>query len=281
MVYYCYNCESEVPHAMEQENKELLCSRCLEPFVEILDEEMEVESPSPESVANSFNNSRQQAPPPPLPPVGQLFAPMFAAQPSFALPPQQRPVNTSFHVQVQQLGAGGISSVQFSSSQSGAGGFPPSASLIRPQTGSLPMPLNGFIPLLDISDGPSSFLNQLFGDMGEFLSERDFHDFLNRMHQQHEDQGKPPASEEAIQQLNTKIMTKEDEAKMADQQCAVCQDKFLESEEVTCLPCDHTYHKNCVVPWLTRHCTCPVCRSEVKVQPSETCPVACTPETSV
>lgn len=42
--------------------------------------------------------------------------------------------------------------------------------------------------------------------------------------------------------------------------CGVCGEGGAD----TWLPCGHTYHKaGCVEPWLTRHCTCPVCRYEL------------------
>nr|XP_011458237.1 PREDICTED: RING-H2 finger protein ATL7-like [Fragaria vesca subsp. vesca] len=44
--------------------------------------------------------------------------------------------------------------------------------------------------------------------------------------------------------------------------CAICLDDFAESVEqlLTCLPCKHHYHVNCIVPWLERNHMCPLCR---------------------
>jgi len=47
--------------------------------------------------------------------------------------------------------------------------------------------------------------------------------------------------------------------------CAVCIRRYRCKEEVSCLPCGHTFHKNCIHTWLyrgdeERYHKCPVCR---------------------
>jgi len=245
MVYFCHGCDREVPHAMEQPNGELLCSVCLEPFVEILNrqEAMEIETESAEPVQQPHHNN----PPPPQ---------------------QQQNVGVSFHFQVNH-GANGRSSFRSSSMFVN---IPPPERLGPFAFG---MPPQGMMPpFLDMSDNNGADIFETFfggvpdesggsARFGDFVV-GDMSELLARMHRQHEDEGKPPATEEAINQLNTRVLTKEDVSTLGDHQCAVCQDNYLENEEVACLPCGHTYHKDCVVPWLTRHCTCPVCRAEVK-----------------
>lgn len=89
-------------------------------------------------------------------------------------------------------------------------------------------------------------------------------DLLAQMHRQHEaENGKPPAAKSVIDMLPTSCLTKASADALADSCCAVCQDTYKEGETVCKLPCGHEYHKDCVHPWLERHCTCPVCRHEV------------------
>jgi len=256
MVYFCHKCDRQVPHAMEQPNGELLCSVCLEPFVEILEEDQT----NVENRSSVEANEEQQR--------------------------QQPNVSMSFHFHMHQAGGGSVSSIglQMPHAMASLGlgradrrrlpTMPPFAPRIRPFAMPIPSMDGADMPFLDMSDGIDSFDFIFGGDLdaedgeghvqvGDFVM-GDFNELLAQMHRQHEDQGKPPATEKAINQLHTRTLTKEDENQLADQQCAICQDKFLAKEEVTCLPCDHTYHKDCVVPWLSRHCTCPVCRSEVK-----------------
>jgi len=51
------------------------------------------------------------------------------------------------------------------------------------------------------------------------------------------------------------------ENKMA--QCTVCMSEFEKDQELRLLPCLHSYHKDCIDPWLYEHGTCPVCNQDV------------------
>jgi hypothetical protein len=46
--------------------------------------------------------------------------------------------------------------------------------------------------------------------------------------------------------------------------CPVCHDSLLvEDEAVVQLPCSHMFHRNCLLPWLAHHPTCPNCRLQL------------------
>ncbi|XP_059641828.1 uncharacterized protein LOC132283820 [Cornus florida] len=74
--------------------------------------------------------------------------------------------------------------------------------------------------------------------------------------------GSPPAAKSVVENLPAVVLTKE-ELKEDNVVCAVCKDAILAEEKVTRLPCQHHYHGDCIVPWLSIRNTCPVCRYEL------------------
>ncbi|KAK9285552.1 hypothetical protein L1049_024747 [Liquidambar formosana] len=42
--------------------------------------------------------------------------------------------------------------------------------------------------------------------------------------------------------------------------CAICLEDFEPNEEVMVTPCNHMFHRDCIVPWVKSHGQCPVCR---------------------
>lgn len=49
--------------------------------------------------------------------------------------------------------------------------------------------------------------------------------------------------------------------------CAVCKDQFVIDDETKELPCKHMYHPDCILPWLSHHNSCPVCRFQLPTDP--------------
>ncbi|KAF2357590.1 Zinc finger RING-type [Trinorchestia longiramus] len=70
----------------------------------------------------------------------------------------------------------------------------------------------------------------------------------------------PPTSKEVIANLKTIII---DEKKVG-QQCPVCLKLYELAEKCHQLPCDHLFHATCVLPWLNKTNSCPMCRHELK-----------------
>ncbi|KAI9475725.1 MAG: hypothetical protein EXX96DRAFT_609641 [Benjaminiella poitrasii] len=73
--------------------------------------------------------------------------------------------------------------------------------------------------------------------------------------------GPPPASKRFI---DTLPIIRQDKLN-SDESCIICKDNLKTSEgAVTQMPCGHYFDRECIVPWLELHHTCPLCRFEVE-----------------
>ena len=73
----------------------------------------------------------------------------------------------------------------------------------------------------------------------------------------------PPASTKAIRQLPIVSVTPQDLVDESNRECCICFEEHTIGEKVCRLPCAHIFHVKCIHQWLTKHCTCPICRYEV------------------
>ena len=79
--------------------------------------------------------------------------------------------------------------------------------------------------------------------------------------------GSPPASKKEIEKLNKYILTKEKLDNFGIENiCSVCKEEFQIGNEMLDLPCNHYFHKDCLMPWLNQHDSCPICRFELKTE---------------
>ncbi|CAO0802067.1 unnamed protein product [Mucor circinelloides] len=75
--------------------------------------------------------------------------------------------------------------------------------------------------------------------------------------------GPPPASKRFIDTLPTIKQHTLD----SEETCIICKDNLKSSEgTVTRMPCGHLFDRECIVPWLELHHTCPMCRFEVETE---------------
>nr|XP_033783476.1 E3 ubiquitin-protein ligase RNF130 isoform X3 [Geotrypetes seraphini] len=72
------------------------------------------------------------------------------------------------------------------------------------------------------------------------------------------------AAKKAVGKLTTRTVKKGDKETDPDfDHCAVCIESYKQSDVVRILPCKHVFHKSCVDPWLSEHCTCPMCKLNI------------------
>ena len=94
---------------------------------------------------------------------------------------------------------------------------------------------------------------------------------LRQNNGQVENQTKPPTSKKAIKELkrfkmSEKYTKKDTKSKNEKPSCCICIADIGIGDLTLMLPCGHLFHDPCVVGWLEKNNTCPVCRFEL---PSE------------
>lgn len=138
----------------------------------------------------------------------------------------------------------------------------------------------GFNPMLMLQGQMQNFLGgggnvEVFFDNGTGIPRRlpgNFGDYflgpgLDQLIQQLAENdpnryGAPPASKSAVEAMPT-IQISEEHLGTDAAQCAVCKDEFIVGKSVRQMPCKHMYHEECIMPWLSVHNSCPVCRYEM------------------
>ncbi|XP_012259068.2 E3 ubiquitin-protein ligase RNF181-like [Athalia rosae] len=68
----------------------------------------------------------------------------------------------------------------------------------------------------------------------------------------------PPASKESISELKDVRLSDEE-----SEQCPVCLKPFDAESLIKQMPCKHSFHKECITPWLEKTNSCPLCRYEL------------------
>jgi E3 ubiquitin-protein ligase RNF115/126 len=113
-------------------------------------------------------------------------------------------------------------------------------------------------------------MNPSFGGSGGFvgnpgdyaLGSNHLSQLINQLMQNDPNRhGAPPAAKEVVEKLPShKVEQREVDA---NAECAVCKDLFAVDDDAKDLPCAHSFHPDCIMPWLKMHNSCPVCRFEL------------------
>lgn len=100
--------------------------------------------------------------------------------------------------------------------------------------------------------------------MVRFLLESGYDELVN-MHPDSE-RLPPAASKELVQNLKSRLVNEHDE------KCPIClapNENLTGNEKFLKLPCEHEFHDQCILPWLQKTNSCPLCRAELKTDDKE------------
>jgi hypothetical protein len=75
----------------------------------------------------------------------------------------------------------------------------------------------------------------------------------------------PPAATTVIENLTCiECLSEEDLINECNRECCICFFQHNVGDSgVARLPCGHLFHRKCIVEWLEKKCSCPICRYEV------------------
>jgi len=101
--------------------------------------------------------------------------------------------------------------------------------------------------------------------LDDFESEEEYQQLLNTLFQQYQSNGPPPASPNILSSLPNFDFSNQTPP---DPRCNICLTEWNSEQSETTLeckilPCKHLFHQICLESWLTKHCTCPMCRYEL------------------
>lgn len=117
-------------------------------------------------------------------------------------------------------------------------------------------------PTRPISPPPNMSLQD--NNTSDFTFGNTLNEFIEGMALLNDWPGPPPAPSLAIEALPMVKVTRR--LLDNDPSCPICKEEFELGGEVREMPCKHFYHDDCIVPWLSIHNTCPVCRHELLLQ---------------
>jgi len=99
------------------------------------------------------------------------------------------------------------------------------------------------------------------GNFGDYVHGNNMQDVIDRLFRLAQPNTPPPASKETVK--NLKKFTIEENDVSDDKECSVCKCTYQKGDGCTELPCGHYYHNDCILPWLERSNSCPLCRYEL------------------
>ncbi|ODO06723.1 hypothetical protein I350_04082 [Cryptococcus amylolentus CBS 6273] len=108
-------------------------------------------------------------------------------------------------------------------------------------------------------EGGAAFVFPGGGNLGDYAgSDGEFQDILDRFMDAAGPQGSVPANDTVIEGLPRFTFDEKSLSQSQFKDCPVCKDDFQVDDAVVRIPCQHTFHDDCLVPWLKQNGTCPV-----------------------
>lgn len=235
--YYCHQCDCTVPiPAPASIDDDVFCPLCAGGFVEEL---LEDDPPNP---------SPQPQPQPPFHPLSSLLDLRHPSDLAGVLGPPSP-------------------SAPRASASASAAPFD-ATDFLHGHLGSI---LSGGATIQIVLEGSSFPAGALFGgggggglNLGDYFMGSGLEQLIQQLAENDPNRyGTPPTAKAAVAALPDVAVSADMMAADGGAQCAVCMDDFELGAAAKQLPCKHVFHKDCILPWLELHSSCPVCRHEL------------------
>ncbi|XP_022755027.1 NEP1-interacting protein-like 1 [Durio zibethinus] len=77
-----------------------------------------------------------------------------------------------------------------------------------------------------------------------------------------------PAKKDSVKALRkVKLQPEADGLGASTEECMICMEQLSPGTEVTCMPCSHLFHGDCIEKWLNTSHRCPLCRFPMPASP--------------
>ena len=63
--------------------------------------------------------------------------------------------------------------------------------------------------------------------------------------------------------LNLNEITYSEDLETPNESCVICLEGFKQDDVCVKLTCNHIFHKDCIIPWVSNAGTCPICRDDL------------------
>jgi hypothetical protein len=228
--YWCHVCNNPCIATLADQQHELLCGHCNQPFIE---ERQENQVDNPNNQSHNFNNHNNIS--------------------NSHISDQKAVENNPLASLIQQAFSGLLTQHHLSTNNSA----PPFIQLINSSAQSnLFFP---FIPSFSHSNNNNNRHDYFHG------SEANFQRLINQLFNSPHSNSSPTAKNVLLAlKENAKKYDTIEELPQTD--CAICQDSYSDDMNglISILPCKHCYHWDCIHEWLRDHSTCcPICRCAV------------------